>query len=257
MKKYFVYLLSVLFLSSCFSEPEEFTVINPDQEFKIDLNQSLSPEGPHLVIEISSIDEFNCPNVEIVNSLSTTESMVELMIEKFKIPSGCENNSGSVIVDVAKGQNSAFLTNDIYHLIIGADELFQNEGTLSVTEQDFSINLPFTEGIILGKSSIKKIPVNHVWGTLNTSSSSLTFDEFNSGLEAYVRKSQILNSGEYGLFAIDSSDQISFPDFTVTSETVFIFEIVDLNGLKNYITDVRESFPDIELVISLSDGANL
>jgi len=251
---YFCFLLLIV---SCVSEPESFVVFDSNQEFVIDLNQSLSPEGSHLVFEISSVDKFTCTGVTIENDLIVEESHLNLIIERFNIPSECDSSSQAIIVDIAKGRNSAFLESNDYDLTISANELFENNGTLEVSPAGYKLHMLSLDGLVLGKTQINKVPADHIWGSLNTDSSSLTYDEFQGGITQFVHKSQNLAIGEFGLFAIDSSEDISFPGYNGTEESKFIFEIHDLDGLRNHIITLRENFPTAELVMTLSSGEEI
>ncbi len=245
----------MLCFCSCVSEPEEVTFFNPDQEFIIDLNQKLSPDGPHLVFEIYSVDRFNCLNAHINSDLHLSENSIDLNIENFEIPENCSvitNADGGIInTEVATGNTSIFLESFIYNMTVSADDLFHNTGFLYAQNNKYSLELNTNDGITIGRSSIYKIPDNHAWGWINTQGTSV---DILDGLSPFVHKSSSLNPGDYGLFTINGNDHLSIIDTPQNLETTFIYEVDNEDGLRDYVQYIKENYSDLELEITLSNG---
>lgn len=264
MKKILFTLITISFLASCVSDPSPYTFVNTDSEFEILLNQRPTQNGPELIIELRSIDRFTCDSVTIIAGLTKADNELEIVISDLQVPENCflsDDEDNLQAVDfLTQARKDIVLDLDFgnYIFTIMADELFVNNGTLISSDDSYQIEFEETEGIIIGRSAINKLPNNHIWGSFDVSASNITAEELIEGILAYTHRSEKLISGDYGLFFMASSEEVSSVSLAESlPHNLFALEVSDYDGLVNHLQEIRDEYPMLDITVYHSNGSNL
>jgi len=250
----------LLFLSAC-SRPTDDTniLINIENEFTVSLIETLSPEVNPLNLRVATIELQDCSNYEIANSSTTTQESVVASIDYIQEPENCIPGLHPATSDISLGKldNGSYL----FQLNLEKGSII-NEGTLTINDDQYSIELDTDHGIHFPVKTLNKIPGNYIWGEVNIAPNAPNdlMDELMAEINQITEEST-LPSGEYGHFKIDNDLDFNFTtnkfiSFSPDETKSFILKLTDTSeALKDIVENFRETFSDkIDIQLITSEG---
>ncbi len=252
LRNSFAFIILIV-LASCAGTDEPLSdVFNIDTEFTLSLSQSLSATGPKMVIELSSIALNHCKEDQLIIDLSQNSQHIGMNIQGLERMSECDDPIYAVQENIELALNNG---NYLFSLDIG--NTIDNSGTLNVEEDLFRINLLSTTGIVIDKSTIKKIPTGMIWGRI-TAPLSLGNQEYElrNDIQSLSLSDQAQSQliGDYGFMQINQTGELffagGFDDLSETESGDLFFDHIDpasLESLLLVINTYRENYPELEI----------
>jgi hypothetical protein len=231
---YFICLL--LTFSGCAKEANYFDYFNIKTDLIASLSQNVNENGSFPVIIVSTIDSINCKNSEINLNQKIVNNNTEISIEGLIKNNVCEAGK-SKPTGIGNLPNS----NETRTIALILENTIVSEGTLSSSDKSLELNLETPKGLVVENSNINKIGPNTAWGVLNTNDLNLK-KEFQDILNKNKIGSFIPESGNYGLFKLESNIITEFSDSKISSPltgTNTYFYVQYLNW-ENFLADLKK-----------------
>jgi hypothetical protein len=216
--------LATLFLLGvgCNVDQDKDPIIVPvlEDEFYLDLWQSLSPQGSELVIEFKTLTEEECLNAEVLSNYSRSNRNLTLTLFDILAPETCIPGPAP-----ARGEESlAGLGQGTYNLTVELQEIVSNEGVLSVDESAFRVETP-TNGFQWRHGRIERIPASALWGyiTYNTQDERQLAEQQLAALSGFSELPD-WTEGYYGYFSLDTDGSFVLAErlLPTTDSTTFV-----------------------------------
>ena len=248
----FLSILLIISLYSCQKDPGQRDLILIPDEFVLDLSQKITSEGPTPSFYFTTLDRVDCKTKDLVTYYSQVGKKILIYLDRIQLEEECEGVE-------------RFLSKEIYSYIpfgtfdveIKVRNIIENSGTLKINAQSFTLEMKTSYGFREGKSLIRRIPPNHIWGNIHCKSGCPNGIEsiFKTYMEGYVQDSDVLEMGEYGLFSV-TSDYVTFRNYSRNIENKqFIFKMVlEKSEIKNRLNEFKVLYPDISLTVMSSTG---
>jgi len=119
---FYIHILSSLLLCficiSCIDEGNADSIINNDDAFKVDMYQSLENPSEDIILNLATLDEYNCTNYIIETIKSNTSKTTEIEFINILPPEVCDVGqgpaNGQIIITPILGSNQRikFFFND-------------------------------------------------------------------------------------------------------------------------------------------------
>lgn len=193
------------FFSACKVESLGDPIIVPfvDQEFNLDLWQTLGGSTPsNLEIQMFTIEEEDCLNTQILSDYDRVGRELSLTLYDILDPEVCDPGPAP-----AMGvQLITDATPDVYGLKVELQDAVSNQGTLTVTEDAYLIEMEEENGINWLHYELHRIPENALWGYLTYTNAAeenrvtVFLEEINE-----LSSELPLDEGYYGYFSITNS----------------------------------------------------
>lgn len=235
--------LALFFFGACNLGDNEITQIitDIDDEFSIDLSETLSAEKRNFILQFASIELKECKNylIDIEYELDANEDL-NFYIKDIILPNeGCEFGRGIAIKQINLGE----LELGTYDLEINLRDAIVNKGELNISDIGYTLSLYTEHGLQVLHSELFRVPEQSIWGYIgyngNTGSTG-KLDDFIAGLQTLTLDID-LEVGYYGHFEWDGTNQISFPAGTgATFFRSFIFgHQRNIRKIKEYVQKFR------------------
>lgn len=257
------FLILVAFcLGSCQLEKlQEPIVITKDiePEFYIDLQEYLHPTNRQLKLKIRTIKDQECLNSTVETDISRAGREIELSINSIKEPADCQAGTAPAKSEVYAGM----LNNGAYSFDVTLRNTIPNKGQLTITEDNYIINMETQEGIILLHNNLQKIPKDAFWGYVVCEES-----EWESLQAELTQKLTGLaspadyRSGYYGHFEINNNTSgvrkvfLSEPP-TADFHFPLLYQLkenIDETRLRTILSEFKDAHPTIQLAGKNADG---
>ncbi len=203
IKKWTVLMGIMAVLGGCdFSSLDDITIVpNVEDEFYLDLWEKLSPTERTLVFKVSTIKEEACKNHKIDFEYERNANRLLIQLNNIIKSLDCEPGKAPATADI----DAAALTPGFYELKIELRNAVENTGQLSISGDNYLIELRKRNGVILARKELIKVPEKAIWGYVQYQQ---TADEtiakaFISDLKAVSTQKDYRN-GYYGHFTIDN-----------------------------------------------------
>lgn len=243
--------------SSCgyFNDPGSDLIVNIDTEFEIVIKENLTENGRGLLFNITSLDELQCEDTALEVSKISSNSEINIIINEITMPNQC-GSLRSFPAGVAEFQ----VVSGDYLFGFQVQEQQAQKGSMQVTPDSYSLNLQNAKGLLIEKPLVYKIPANFVWGYYKAKSTSeeRILEEFLLKNDLIVRPFNYLNQGNYSYFDIDADGYVIPED--LPSEGIvkaLAFDLIQLEDLKEIVSNFKAANPDILLILNGSDGSLL
>ncbi len=252
--------LSFLLVFSACSKPSDDTkiLINIENEFTVSMIETLSPDANPLNFRVTTIDLLDCSNYEIVHSHSTSDESIIASIDYIREPENCIPASVSATSDINVGQlgNGSYL----FQLNLEKGSIL-NEGTLTIDDKKYIIELDSDHGIDFPVKRLYKVPSDYIWGEINVAPNAPNImDELLDEITQLTEASTLF-PGNYGHFKIGTDLGFSFStdkflSFTPVETSPFIFKLTGTNtALKSVLENYRNTYNDkIDIQVVTSEG---
>lgn len=243
----FLFLVIVLW-TSCKPEPiDPHVVISINDEFKIDLWETLAIDVSSLSIHVKTLDSVYCENSSIqVNNDRLSTHTIRLTINGVDTSEVCpeENAPAKSIVNIGYLQNGTFKFD-----INLKGTTIPNEGTLIVSDDSYQLNMETKNGLKIIHPTLYKVPSQTIWGVINFKN---TPQAVNAGID-FLREVKTISTekeyteGYYGHFTITENNEIVTDyDNNLDDATSFILDYADdVDNIQAIINQYEEEFGDI------------
>jgi len=255
MLKVFVYIISlccILQACSVFEDPEEFTLVNIDDNYIIELSQTLQVGPNALLFNIQSIQTDNCIDSHIDVESNIVQNQLQLILGDIVTQEPCQkiqNQLESSAVFALKPRD--------YRLNISLKDVTQNFGIVYVSEENFFIDLETENGIIIDQQKVSIIPDGYIWGSITMSKSQdlLQLKNLMDHLESMTQPND-LGDGDYSFFEIKNGSLILSDESTKNLlEEQFIFKQKSkFDVLKISLSHFAEQYPNAKIEVLNSIG---
>ena len=255
-------ILAVLCLGSCQLEKlQEPIVITKDiePEFYIDLQEYLHPTNRQLKFKVRTIKDQECLNASVETDYYSLGREIELSINSIMEPADCKAGAAPAKSEIYAGK----LTNGAYKFDVALRNTVVNNGTLTISDDNFSIKMETQEGIIFLHNNLQKMPVDAFWGYVVCKESD--WENLNTELTdklTGLASPADYRSGYYGYFEINNNTPGNRKVFLTEPPAVdfhfpLLFQLkenVDENRVKAVLESFRDTHPDIQLEGRNTDG---
>lgn len=244
MKKFFLHTLLLfvaILLISCSKENGSYSVLNLEGEFIINVNQSLTEEGPWVSLDISTVHTQECGSSEIIYEIRQEESGVNLVLEDISVEDDCATEEGIVTQKIALPNQQKDID-----IAISLRDVIKNKGTIQVDDDKFTLNLNTTNGIILARYIVNRIPEDLVFGTINIEDAT-TIDQVTVGLDSL--SDQSLDIGHYGIFT-NTANGFNILDHDVVGNNHEVyFRPTDIEAFRTKLDAIKADNPSINIYL--------
>ena len=245
-------LLSGLLLFSCddAAEPESVNTLGTDVLFS--MAEYFEPGQRTLSFKFLTQKDFPCINYRIKS---------DYRIEGQSLAISLSDVEGADVCLEAIAPASSFLdlgelaTGD-YPVIIKVGDALTNTGTLTVTDESFSLVMNEEKGLIIQTPRLLRVPKGVIWGSVYASEPGTVGNatqDFLNRLQSLGASQKMLTEGDYGYFSVDASGHI----ITAASRTENTF-LLDYQGktadLARLMEEVASAYGD-KVDISLRTAA--
>ncbi len=248
----FISILLIITLYSCQKDAGQSDLILIPDEFALDLSQQITSEGPIPSFYFTTLDPVDCKTKDLVTYHSQVGKKILIFLDRIQLDEECEGEERILSKEIY-----SYIPFGTFDVEIKVRNIIENSGTLKINAQSFNLEMQTSYGFREGKSFIKRIPPNHIWGNINCQSGCPNGIEgiFKKHMEGYVQDSDMLEMGDYGLFSV-SSDYVTFRNYSRNLENKqFIYKMVlEKSEIKNRINEFKAIYPDISLTVMSSTG---
>lgn len=148
-------------LASCSKNASDLEVLNLEGEFVINADQRFTENGSAFSYYITTANDQECQSSEIVYRLLDVEGELNLILEDITQIENCPSDAGKVEayipVSIVEGKTD---------VSISLRNVVKNKGTLESTATQYKLDLPNSEGIIIGNSVVNKMPEDVLFGVV-------------------------------------------------------------------------------------------
>jgi hypothetical protein len=252
MSERLIYFIILFFLFGCSKDPQEVNIYSIPDEFKLDLHQAVSSQGSNPAFKISTLDTRTCTNDKLIVTISKIGNSLGIDILDIDVAPQCNNISGKVSTDVY-----AILSPGTYALNIDLKDQIINNGTITVTDQSYHLNLNTDYGLKIGKLNILKIPDGLIWGYIKEANTpSINGTDLYNRLLMHMTPKNDLPSGDYGLFKKED-EEVYFIDagYSLNIDKKFLMQLnTSISEIKKIVKQFKEENPEVEFKIYTSRG---
>jgi hypothetical protein len=224
-------------MTSCGLFDKNETVINNiSEEVKIDLWQSLQPNGAQFQLRLSTLDELECPETHIIHTHQIQNNRIFLELFNIDRPSNCQPEINTVFTTIPLNIQPGF-----YDFSLKLGELLEHQGNLQEWHDRYQLNLQTTDGIHIPANELFKIPSFTIWGYINSpGNNDLVIQKFMQEIDELV-SDRPLYPGYYGHFTFDEN-LIAIQNEPATGYNYrFLFRLDgSTENLEDFILDFRD-----------------
>ncbi len=200
-------LLIFILCTSCELAEIGDPVIDPnvDDEFLINLKETLSPDRKQLTLDISTIKKESCLNSSISYSVAPSNGGFEVLLNDIMIPEDCVPGESPAQADIVLDP----LLNGTYSFEINLRDRVANMGVLRIDSDRYRLDMNSTNGFSVVNTTLNKIPFNLIWGYIayQDTSAESTATNFITELADISEEADLL-TGSYGYFRVLSENNI-------------------------------------------------
>ena len=249
-------LFFLIFTISCKNDPiVEDVSVTIEDEFKILLWESLDENSHTFNLNIETIQSESCENSLIDIVPFTMGSNISFIINDIP-PPDCQLPNFVANANIEVGS----LNFQSYHVNISLKDVIQNEGTLTVEDDFYELEMEELNGIIVPEKRLYKIPQNTIWGYIasDNSNADSVADGFISELDNVV-ENQDYSDGYYGYFSAENNKlTILNQDILQSSIRTFGFSYVGDNlDLMVILSTYRSQNSGVDFKVFTSKGEEL
>ena len=243
---FIVFTLVVLTITACTKESSTTNFVNLDSEFVVNINQKLTEEGPLSVLEFSTTEAQECGDSKIVYQLYNEEGNTNIIIDGISIVEFCQEDEKVISESILLKQGTTTLS-------ISLRDIVKNTGHHIATPEQFRFEMNSTNGLIIERNQINRIPLQTVFGYIGGTSSDI--DNAITILNTHTQGD--LTDGSYGLFTKREED-FALDNYSIaTNETSVYFLINNPTDFDNALLSIRETFPSLEFELVNAYGKKL
>lgn len=231
-------LVLTLLLLSCSKETTQIDILNVQEEFIVDMSQTLTEQGSVATLDIYTKETQPCKASTILYDIDQLDDNTRVTINEISETIDCPSTSGIVHTMVNLGS-----IEEVINIDIAIRDVAINKGTLSQINDQYQIELYSSTGVELRRSAVNLIPKKLVFGTISGEGPEL-INSISDQLEYQYGTS--LKNGDYHYFTISNNGNIEITStqfvegvdnyFLIENEDIFISELQELRAQYPTIT---------------------
>ncbi len=236
----------IFIVTSCNLSSVEDTVVVPDvdDEFYLDIWETLTPEGRYLEFRLRTIVNEPCRNATIDYEFQQANRELSISINEIVREDGCESGEAPASANI---RTHSPLPGGFYPLFVDLREKVTSDGQVVVSPEAYNISLEDGGGIVVLRPELRRIPNETIWGYISYENAELegVADEFQARLQS-IATPRFLREGYYGYFFINSSGVLRFIDNAATENArTFAYRFVEeKTELLNLLEEYRSAYGD-------------
>ena len=197
-------------------------VVTAKPEFRIDAyEQRDSSHGEATFgLWVESMDLYECSHYRIESEVRQTGQQIEIDLLDVQRPASCTGGPAPARQFVALGQ----LTAGDYPFRLTLGKTIVNEGVFTVKDDQFSIDLPQPQGIVIQNYTAAHLPDTLLWGYVSVPSEAAhtAAQNFTSEIKAITTDSGLV-PGFYSYFTVSGTGEIFFHSSVTPGNPAVIF----------------------------------
>jgi hypothetical protein len=231
--------LSILGAAACQKNDDYLpAVVDIPIAFQVKMQEKLQPGPRPLQFQLSSMEALDCENYTIAYDYERKGQRLNLTLTDFALADPCIAGEGfaSTLLDLGVLQPGS------YPLTISLRNTIKNKGTLTVSDDLYSLKMETSYGIWTTPTAFHRIPDHTLWGGVFPGADSLAYlaDDFVEALRALTSPADLPSSRDFGHFRIDSNGNVVLRDVeTPGPGLTFAFHF---EGDKREIVDLAASY---------------
>ncbi|MCB0554140.1 MAG: hypothetical protein KDD02_11355 [Phaeodactylibacter sp.] len=213
--------VSICLAAGCNLSSLEDRIVVPDveDEFYLDLWESLTPQGRFLEFRLRTIENEDCLNASIDHEIRQVQGNIALSINEVQQSQECVPGQAPASANARVG----ILQSGFYTVEVGLRKTVSTKGQLILTPDNYNLSLDSGGGVVLLHSQLKRIPEQSIWGYVSYENDGLKDVAQNLVQDILARcELQSLKNGYYGYFTIEDGT-LRLPN-TVAPEGAFSFQ---------------------------------
>ena len=202
--------MSVLGAAASQKDNDHPPVVDIPVTFQIKMQEKLQAGPRPLQFQISSMEALDCENYTIAYDYDRKGQRLNLILTDFALADPCIAGEGFALTLLDLG----ILQPGSYPLTISLRNTIKNKGTLTVTEDSYSVKMETSYGIWTTTTPVYRIPDHIIWGGVFTDTDSLVYlvDDFAAALRDLSTLADLPYSRDFGHFRIDSNGEVVLKD---------------------------------------------
>lgn len=207
-----------------------------EKELYIDLWERLLQTNNILSLQVETIEDESCTNVNIRTSLVQSNQYIDFDILSITQPNDCIPGEAPARGEALVGQ----LANGLYDINVHLQNEIASNAKLEVTPEYFRITPGAQIGFSWKHTELRRVPAQTLWGYVSATESSLLSDalEAQAALMA-MGAATGLPEGYYGYFIIDNNGNLEVKD-APTSPVLLPF-LISYDGSDQAVTQLVQS----------------
>jgi hypothetical protein len=248
---YTISLITFLAFVGC-TKSDNKKIIEIEKEFSFQPWQSLSESGSDFTIIVQTLKKQDCGGAKVSITQQNDVKNLSIKVNGITNPPAC-GTQPDIATDTIKFSG---LTKGFYNFKIILKDAITNEGSLTVEDNKYSLNMTNFYGIEVPQTDIMRVPKGLIWGYVNYELiQESQYTKFETKLKKIATLQTDIAKGDYGFFVI--GDQSNFNvKATINSKGVTKHLLYFLNSnnlaLKDLVDEFRAS--TFEVKFFTSDG---
>lgn len=245
-------LLSILPIGCKLSEEDKDIVVKIESEFQLGMNEKLGQQRD-FQLTFQTIQDQSCTTNSIAYFSNRSGRNVYLSLNEIVETPNCLTGQGPA-TDTASYSN---IPNGAYNLELVLKNTISSKGTLTVSNEKFTLDITEGHGFQLGQATLMRVPATAIWGYVAYKDA-----QYLSGADQFLEQlngqteSLKLNRGEYGHFRIGDGDRLSLnkaPDYN-NFRTFYRTSKGQLSALEALLEGFRSQYPDGQMEFRIFTG---
>lgn len=203
-----LFTLLLLALASCKMVEDDVVVVTLSPEYSVDLfeQRSAADGTPQFGLWVESMANYPCPGYSVDAQVTVQNGNIGVVLLGVLAPAICEGDSAPAKQFLPIGN----LADGTYTFSISLRDVIVNKGALSVTNGQYKLSLPNTQGVFIENFILDPLPDGIIWGYAATPDepSEPVADNFLTDLKTLSIEND-LPPGFYSYFKLSGTGNIS------------------------------------------------
>ena len=253
MVRYFFWLFIgiILINSGCSKQADPLNFVNIDDQYELQLHQTLSPNGGIPSLQINTIRKQECSNAYISHFSTISDNKIQIFLNDILTEGDCI--SGNEIITEEINLDSP---NSAIPIEIILQEVVKNKGTLFTDKTEFELILGEFDGLKISKTHIKRIRPNMIWGSYASSNEAI-ITQISQYLKSLDLKITYVK-GDYAHFYINQDESAIIYNSEIENQITFLIATDEMfENIKSNIQQLKILDPSLVFQATNYDGSAL
>lgn len=238
-------LASMLCFGCNLSEKDKDVVVKIEPEFLLGMKEELS-QSRDFNLTFKTIHDQSCISNMINFTSNRSNNSLNLNLVEILETENCQLGEGPV----ESSASYDFLPIGTYHLDLNLKNTINSAGTLTVSNEKFTVEIEDGFGFQLNQNILMRVPNSTVWGYVayKDNQHSAEADEFLNQLNLKTSNLK-LGKGDYGYFSIGDNEKLSLqatPDYN-NFKTFYRISSGQISELETLLESFRSQFSGGEM----------
>jgi len=199
--RFFIYSIVAIFVTGCSFDNTGDPIIVPEveKEFQVELREQLGPAPRRLRVLLQTVKLQPCLNTSIEHELLPAPGLIRIDIAGIALPDNCLTGAAPARDTI----QLSYLENRNLLFEVNLKNTISNEGSLSITDEAYTLNMGTEKGLVFPFKQLRRIPDYTIWGYAGHSSPSAAGIAGQFVNEIFARSTSAnLQAGNYGYFSV-------------------------------------------------------